>query len=267
MKKATLLIIDDEENILHALERELREDYEVVTARTAQEAFEAVDNRHIDGAICDYNLSDRNGVELLEEIIQRRPSIIPILLTGHADVTMAIDAVNRLHLSGFVMKPWNSEELHQTLRRALEKNSLRRLKATKAKDIMSKFAITASDDIALSEVAHLMMRFKISGVPVVSNEGEIIGIITATDLFRVMGEAVNNSSQAQGFSEVRVLIRDVMSRNVFTVTREMTLFEIIGIMNEKNIHTLPVVENKEIVGIIGRRDVINAFYDLFGTKQ
>ena len=61
-----------------------------------------------------------------------------------------------------------------------------KLKAIKAIDLMSRFAITVQEDETVTSLAHLMMRFKISGAPVVSKGGEICGIVTATDLFNLM---------------------------------------------------------------------------------
>ena len=65
-----------------------------------------------------------------------------------------------------------------------------KLKSIKAQDVMSKFAITIKDSQTVTELAHLMMRFKISGVPVVSKNGEICGIVTATNLFDLMRKTI-----------------------------------------------------------------------------
>ena len=138
-----------------------------------------------------------------------------------------------------------------------------RLKSIKAKDLMSRFAITIKENETVMNLAHLMMRFKISGVPVVNKNGEICGIATATDLFNLMksitkdidkGENLNNYPDMQ--------VGALMTKDVVTITEETTLYEIMKIMCERNIHTLPVMvlSKKEIIGVIGRRDIINAFY-------
>ena len=63
-------------------------------------------------------------------------------------------------------------------------------------------------------------------------------------------------------------VRSFMTTDVMTITAETSLYEIMKIMGERNIHTLPVVvlAKQEIMGIIGRRDVINACYGTFGPK-
>ncbi|HNX90510.1 MAG TPA: CBS domain-containing protein [Candidatus Omnitrophota bacterium] len=131
-----------------------------------------------------------------------------------------------------------------------------------AKDIMARFAITVNEDSYLLSVAHLMMRFRISGLPVLSRSGEIVGIITATDLFRSIGEYISKGNASDFFVKTsKEKVKDVMTREVHHVTPDTSFMELIKIMHNKNIHTLPVIDKGEIVGIIGRRDVINTFFN------
>lgn len=138
-----------------------------------------------------------------------------------------------------------------------------KLKSVKAKDIMSRFAITIKENETVMNLAHLMMRFKISGVPVIDKNGEICGIATATDLFNLMKGIMKDIDQGSGSSDYPGMkVSVLMARDVVTITEETSLYEIMKIMCEKNIHTLPVmvISKKEIIGVIGRRDIINAFY-------
>jgi CBS domain-containing protein len=139
-----------------------------------------------------------------------------------------------------------------------------KLKTIKAKDIMSRFAITIRENETVANLAHLMMRFKISGVPVITKNGEICGIITATDLFNLMKDIARDmdSKKKEPENHLSLPVSALMTKDVVTITEETTLYEIMKIMCVKNIHTLPVmvVSVKEIVGVIGRRDIINAFY-------
>ena len=138
-----------------------------------------------------------------------------------------------------------------------------KLKAIKAKEIMSRFAITIKENETVTNLAHLMMRFKISGVPVVSKNGEICGIVTATDLFNLMKSVFKNMDDGKNVENYPDMqVSGFMTKDVVTITEETTLYDIMKIMCEKNIHTLPVmvVSRKEIIGVIGRRDILNAFY-------
>lgn len=145
---------------------------------------------------------------------------------------------------------------------------LSRLKTMKAGEIMSRFAITTAKGTPLTEVAHLMSRFKISGVPVVDKNKEICGVVTATDLFRVLNEITNDAeSENSLFNSDNIVVDVIMTKEVYSVTEETSLYDIIKLMGNKNIHTLPVISDKEIIGIIGRRDVLNASYAVMRTQS
>lgn len=140
------------------------------------------------------------------------------------------------------------------------KNLIESLKLIKAKDIMTKDVVTVKKDDTLDEVAEMMIKKRISGFPVLENE-EIIGIITADDLFMVMdmiktGEILKEENTENTFPKVSFY----MSTEVFTIDAEGDLDEIIALMKYRNVHTLPVVSEKKMVGVIGRRDVFNNFY-------
>ena len=138
-----------------------------------------------------------------------------------------------------------------------------KLKAIKAKEIMSRFAITIKENETVTNLAHLMMRFKISGVPVVSKNGEICGIVTATDLFNLMKSVFKNMDDGKNVENYPDMqVSGFMTKDVVTISEETTLYDIMKIMCEKNIHTLPVmvISRNEIIGVIGRRDILNAFY-------
>lgn len=142
---------------------------------------------------------------------------------------------------------------------SIEKNLI----TIKAGDIMSRYAITTKVKTRIDELAHLIMRFKISGIPVVSEKGDIVGIVTATDLFNKMEEIISTIEQGADPIEIyRTSIEGIMKREVYTITADTTLYDVIKMMCSKKIHTLPVVSGSEIIGIVGRRDVINACYTL-----
>jgi len=121
-----LLIIDDESEILNVLSRVLHDRrYDIKCGQTAQEALTIVENSPVDLIICDYMLGPGlNGVQLLEKISKRKNDIICILLTGYADIKIAMEAINSIGLYKFILKPWDNDELIITVRRALEQRDL-----------------------------------------------------------------------------------------------------------------------------------------------
>jgi len=126
MKPYRLLIIDDEVEILNALSRLLRDPVnDIRCAQTADEAMAILSRTPIDLIICDYMLGSRiTGLQVLEKVSNLNKDIICILLTGYADVKVAVDAINTTGLYKFILKPWDNNELVMTIRRALEQRTL-----------------------------------------------------------------------------------------------------------------------------------------------
>ncbi len=140
-------------------------------------------------------------------------------------------------------------------------NLTKRLKSIKAKDIMTKNVITTKENTKLAEVAEIMIKERISGLPVVGKRGRIVGIITETDLFLVMdmiklGDIVQNGMKKVSNPSVKF----AMSTDIITIEKNTTLEEIFTIMKYRNAHTIPVLDGKKMVGIIGMRDVFKTFY-------
>ena len=110
-------------------------------------------------------------------------------------------------------------------------NLTERLKSIKAKDIMAKDVLTTKETATLVEVAGLMAKARISGLPVIGKSGKIVGIVTATDLFIVMdmiklGDVVENGMMSVSNPTVKM----VMSTDVIKIRKDTTLEEIITII-------------------------------------
>jgi len=139
----------------------------------------------------------------------------------------------------------------------------------KAKDIMSEHVIVIYDDMLISQVAHLMLRDRVSAFPVVNKASGLVGIITITDLFKIMIE-LSHGQDINAFYKHLPRIKEmkageVMSKAVYSIDPETSLYEIIERLLEKNIHTFPVMEDGKMVGIVGRHDILNAVYLYEGT--
>jgi len=137
-----------------------------------------------------------------------------------------------------------------------------RLKSIRAEDLMTRFAITVSEDQTIVDLANLFIRFKISGIPVVNGGGEIVGIVTAVNLFDHM-RGVMDKIEAQGEMtrcDCDTGVSQIMTRDVVSIHEQTTLYEMIKLMCERHIHTFPVVRGDRLIGVVGRRDVMNACY-------
>ncbi|MBU6953286.1 response regulator [Hahella sp. HN01] len=121
----TLAIIDDEENVLRAMQRILRKKpWKVLTFNDPYEAFDALKKEPVDLVISDYRMPEINGVELLNALKEIRPDALRILLSGQADIDGVTSAINDAEIYRFISKPWSDEDLLMTLENALEHNAL-----------------------------------------------------------------------------------------------------------------------------------------------
>jgi CBS-domain-containing membrane protein len=136
-----------------------------------------------------------------------------------------------------------------------------RLGAVKAADIMSKEVISARKNTALSDIAEIMIRKRISGLPVTDEAGKIVGVITANDLFMVMDMVRSGDIPASARNKDKEpTVMFAMSTKVHKVKESTSLEKIIILMKYKNAHTVPVMRGGKMVGVIGRRDVFKNFY-------
>ena len=121
-----LLCVDDERNVLRALERIfMDDDYEILTASSGEEGLCHFDkNPDISVVISDYRMPDMNGVEFLSQVCKKYPNTVRIVLSGYADTASVVSAINEGQIYKFVSKPWSDEELRQTVAKAVESFAL-----------------------------------------------------------------------------------------------------------------------------------------------
>jgi DNA-binding NtrC family response regulator len=121
----TILLVDDETNVLSALTRALIDDpYEILTASNGPEALEIMEDRTIKAIVSDERMVGMQGSELLAEVKRRSPNTVRILLTGHATLEAAMRAVNEGEIYRFFTKPWDDTQLRFALLSAVEKYNL-----------------------------------------------------------------------------------------------------------------------------------------------
>jgi response regulator RpfG family c-di-GMP phosphodiesterase len=133
-QQPTLLLVDDEQNILSALRRLLRpRGYNVVTAISAAEGLKILEQENVDLVISDMRMPEMDGAEFLERTASRWPDTMRILLTGYADINSTIEAINKGAIYKYISKPWDENDLILSVQHALEKKFLeqerRRLEA------------------------------------------------------------------------------------------------------------------------------------------
>jgi CBS domain-containing protein len=146
-----------------------------------------------------------------------------------------------------------------------------KLKLIFADDIMTQNVVVVKEKMTIGQVAHLMLRERVSGYPVVDEKGKVTGIITLTDLFNVIDQMIKQSkTYLKGYEEQGIEnaleqvknqpIDEIMSRHVIHILPDTSLFEIIEKVVQFKVHTFPVMKDNKLVGIVGRHDVLNATF-------
>ena len=141
-----------------------------------------------------------------------------------------------------------------------------------AKDIMTRDVITVSPETDIAHAARLLLEKSINGVPVVDGTGKLVGILCQSDLvaqqkrfpipslFTLLDGFIPLTSMKHLEREVQKItattVADAMSPNPVTVWPEASIQEVGTIMVERNFHTLPVVDKGNLVGIVGKEDVL-----------
>jgi DNA-binding NtrC family response regulator len=121
----TILIVDDESSVLSSIKRALADEpYEVLTAKSGVEGLEVLRNRDVKVVISDEMMPGMSGSEFLSAVRRIFPETIRIMLTGHASVQAAMDAVNNGEIYRFFSKPWDDVQLRLAIRSAIEKYDL-----------------------------------------------------------------------------------------------------------------------------------------------
>lgn len=121
-----VLYVDDDRANLLAFRAIAEPQYSVVTARSAEEALRVLEGRQdIAVLLTDQRMPGLSGIDLCERVRASHPDIERMLVTAYSDLSAAISAINRGHVSRYLQKPWNADELLATLRDAVERHRLK----------------------------------------------------------------------------------------------------------------------------------------------
>jgi DNA-binding NtrC family response regulator len=118
--KPTLLLIDDEERILRSLAMLFRGSYTLHATVDPQDALALVERERVHVVVSDQRMPMMRGADLLREVRNRSPNTMRILLTGYSELDAVVASVNEGEIFRFVQKPWDAQELRDTVRQAAD---------------------------------------------------------------------------------------------------------------------------------------------------
>lgn len=117
----TIVFIDDEPNILNAINRMLRNcGWKLLIFTSPEEALQELKLlKNVNIVVSDYRMPNMDGITLLNSVKSLHPKALRIILSGHADLRSVLEAINQTEIYRFITKPWIDEELVITLKNAV----------------------------------------------------------------------------------------------------------------------------------------------------
>ncbi|HLJ97025.1 MAG TPA: hybrid sensor histidine kinase/response regulator [Gemmataceae bacterium] len=123
-RRHTVLVVDDEPDVVQSVQDLLRLEYRVLGTTRADEAMKLMQNEEVHIVMTDQRMPEMTGVEFLRQTRGEHPDAIRLLFTGYADIKAVIDAINQGSVYRYITKPWDPDELQTIIRQAAEQFDL-----------------------------------------------------------------------------------------------------------------------------------------------
>jgi len=226
-----ILCVDDEINVLHALERFfLDDDYEIVIATSGEEGLRVLEEQGpFRIVISDYRMPVMNGVDFLKEVYTRWPETIRIVLSGYADAGAIVAAINEGHIYKFIPKPWNEEELRFTVNSSLERYLLQKSNRelltalSRANEELEQKIGERTADLELRNTAMLFSQLLLDALPVgvvgIDSSGMIAQCNQAAlgTMRKLCGDFIGGDIDQCGCTELRDLVDAVRKERTHSI--------------------------------------------------
>jgi signal transduction histidine kinase/ActR/RegA family two-component response regulator len=154
-----ILFVDDEAENLRVFELAFRREFEIRTARSGEEAMQALHERPAALVLSDHRMDGMSGVELLAKVREVDAKTVRILVTAYGDASTLSDAINNGWIYRYVAKPWRPEEMRLTLRNGIEMYALAREREELLfeLDALNRTAKLLSGELALMPLLDLIL--------------------------------------------------------------------------------------------------------------
>ncbi|MBN1177637.1 MAG: CBS domain-containing protein [Anaerolineae bacterium] len=133
---------------------------------------------------------------------------------------------------------------------------------------MTRRPVTIHEDASVDEALQLMRNQSVRRLPITDKHGKLTGIVSELDLLKVSpSPATTLSIYEIPYLLSKIKMKDIMTRNVITVTEDTPLEEAARIMADNKIGGLPVIQGDKLVGIITETDMFKIFLEMFGARE
>ena len=174
-EQRSLLLVDDEENILMALKRILRRDgYRIFTANSAREGLEVLSQNRVDVIVSDQRMPGMTGVEFLRRVKEIHPEVVSIVLSGYTELQSVTDAINEGAIYKFLTKPWDDEHLRANIQEAFRRKEMADENRRLAREIQASNAELARSNAQLAGLLAEKTRRMQLGESVLSTMHEVV---------------------------------------------------------------------------------------------
>jgi CBS domain-containing protein len=150
----------------------------------------------------------------------------------------------------------------------------------KAADVMTTEVITVTPESSIGDAAKLMLQYRISGLPVVDQKGELVGIVTEGDFLRrgetgtqrrrprwlefILGPGRLSSEYVQAYGRK---IGDVMTSDPVRITEDVSLEDVVDALERRRVKRLPVMRDGKLVGIVSRANLVQALATVLPSAE
>ena len=135
-------------------------------------------------------------------------------------------------------------------------------------DRMKKNPATASPDMSISEASAKMKAEKVHRLPVLDDDRRLVGVISEKDIMLAAPSPASTLSAYEiNYLLSKLKVKNIMSRNPVTITKDTTVEEAVRLMVENDLSCLPVMENNFLAGIVSKSDMFRILLEMLGTKH
>jgi CBS domain-containing protein len=146
----------------------------------------------------------------------------------------------------------------------------------RAGDVMTRHAWTVSPDTSILDAASLMVKHNVSGLPVINDDGEVVGIVTESDFLRPVGPVAGRRRWLEvlmkpGLTTPERLwahatrVKDIMTTDPISISEDTSLEEAVRLMGEHDVKRLVVTSGRKLVGVVSRADLLRALPKALGA--
>ena len=133
---------------------------------------------------------------------------------------------------------------------------------------MTRNPVTATPDMSVGEASDLMKREKIHRLPVLDKDKNLVGVVTEKDVLHASPSPASSLSiHEMAYLLSKLKVKDLMTRDVVTITEDTTVEEAARLMVDQDLSCLPVVQGTKLVGIVTKSDMFRILLELFGARH